>query len=95
MIVRMKEILIFTLASAVNETVYRLGELGVVDIAEVKKPQGESLEWRTKLVESTEAAINILQNYRKIPAQKNRIYVSYAEAIQENFALLNIIKSEQ
>ncbi len=34
MIVRMKEILLFTLASAVNETIYKLGELGVVDIAD-------------------------------------------------------------
>lgn len=65
MIVRMKEILLFTLASSVNETIYRLGELGVVDIAEVTKPAGRSIEWRTKLVENTESAINILKNHSK------------------------------
>ncbi|MEM7486481.1 MAG: V-type ATPase 116kDa subunit family protein [Bacteroidota bacterium] len=63
MIVRMKEILLFTTARSVDETVQRLGELGVVDIKEIKRPSGEIIEKRTEAVNHTEKAIAILQGH--------------------------------
>lgn len=63
MIVRMKEILLFTTARSVDETVQRLGELGVVDIKEIKRPVGKIMEKRAEAVNRTEKAITILQGH--------------------------------
>lgn len=63
MIVRMKEIWLFTLASSVDETVRKLGELGVVDIREINQPAGESMERRLEEVARAESAIDLLKNY--------------------------------
>ena len=63
MIVRMKEIWLFTLASSVDETVRKLGELGVVDIREVNQPAGESMERRLEEVARAESAVNLLKDY--------------------------------
>ena len=43
MIVRMKEILLFTSASDVEDTVQKLGEIGVVDIKEVVTPSNDDV----------------------------------------------------
>lgn len=63
MIVKMKEILLFTLTSRVEETVQELGELGVVDIREINPPTGEEIEWTAEKVKRVESAISILENY--------------------------------
>lgn len=63
MIVRMKEILLFTTLRSVDETVHKLGELGAVDIKEINRPTGESIERRTTEVNRTKSAIAILKNY--------------------------------
>ncbi|MEL7122432.1 MAG: hypothetical protein AAFO07_23505, partial [Bacteroidota bacterium] len=57
MIVRMKEIWLFTLASSVDDTVYKLGELGVVDIQEIHPPSGEFIERRIEEVADIEKAV--------------------------------------
>ncbi|WP_299670013.1 hypothetical protein [uncultured Polaribacter sp.] len=61
MIVRMKEILLFTTSHSVDETVDELGKLGVVDIKEVNQPFGELIERCAEEINRTESAIAILQ----------------------------------
>lgn len=63
MIVRMKEILLFTLSSQVDETVQELGELGVVEIKEITASKTEELEVIQDKINQTEKAISILENY--------------------------------
>ncbi|NND04845.1 MAG: hypothetical protein HKN87_00575 [Saprospiraceae bacterium] len=60
MIVRMKELWLFTPASSVDETITKLGELGVVEIREVVSPAGADLEHRDREIERTQKAINLL-----------------------------------
>ncbi len=67
MIVRMKEILLFTLSSQMEETVQELGGLGVVEIREINPPTGEKIERIAEKVVRAETAISILENY----TQKN------------------------
>ncbi|OZV68094.1 V-type ATP synthase subunit I [Winogradskyella aurantia] len=63
MIVRMKEILLFTSAHDVDETIQNLGELGVVDIKEVHPPQGESIERYLQDLKDTRLALSILEQH--------------------------------
>ncbi len=63
MIVRMKEILLFTLSSSVDETIQKLGELGVLDINKINHTVGEVVERRLDAVNRAENAIAILENY--------------------------------
>jgi V/A-type H+-transporting ATPase subunit I len=63
MIVRMKEIWLFTLSSAVEETVQELGTLGIVDIREVSPLTGEKTAWISEKMSQTDAAISTLENY--------------------------------
>ncbi len=63
MIVRMKEILLFTSSHSVGDTALRLGELGVVDIKEIKKSSSGPLERRRADVEQTENAVSLLKDY--------------------------------
>ncbi len=65
MIVRMKEIALFTLSSSMDETVFRLGELGVVDIREVISPESEVVHLRMDEVAKTEKAIALLEQNGK------------------------------
>lgn len=60
MIVRMKEILLFTSASAVDKAIQKLGELGMVDIKEVNPPKGEVIERCLQDIEDTNHALSIL-----------------------------------
>ena len=62
MIVRMKEIWLFTLSSLVDETVQELGELGIVEIREISPPGGEKIERRAEKTARTKTAISILEN---------------------------------
>ncbi|MDE3743476.1 V-type ATP synthase subunit I [Maribacter polysaccharolyticus] len=74
MIVRMKEILLFTTARAVDDTILQLGKLGVVDIKEIDAFGNGTVERRLEAVNRTERALSILKAYaqRKNDA-KNRI----------------------
>ncbi len=63
MIVRMKEIWLFTLSSSVDETLRELGALGVVEIREVNPPVGEQIERNKEKVARAEMAISILEDY--------------------------------
>ncbi len=63
MIVRMKELLLFTSSSAVDETVHKLGELGVVEIKEINQPAGALVERRADEVSRAEKAVSILEKY--------------------------------
>lgn len=65
MIVRMKEILLFTTASSLDDTLLQLGGLGVVDIKQVIASQDGALERRQEAVNATESAISVLEGYVK------------------------------
>ena len=80
MIVRMKEILLFTTARSVDGTVQRLGELGVVDIKEINQPKGAIMENRTEAVNRAERAITILTNYEN---KKNDTVIEAKYAIDD------------
>lgn len=62
MIVRMKELNLFTTSSSVDNTVQKLGELGVVDIKEINQPTGDFLDRCINELDRTERVIQILQN---------------------------------
>ncbi|MBU2928304.1 hypothetical protein KO515_08665 [Winogradskyella psychrotolerans] len=59
----MKEILLFTTAKSVDDTVQRLGELGVLDVKEIKVPKSEAITSFQKQLEAIEAAILQLEPY--------------------------------
>lgn len=63
MIVKMKEIWLFTLSSLVEETVQELGRLGVVEIREITPPAGEQIERNAEKVSRAEKAISMLEGY--------------------------------
>lgn len=63
MIVRMKEILLFTTVNTVDVTIQKLGELAVIDIKEVNLPNSDAIE-RCKIeIEDTKEALNILKDH--------------------------------
>ncbi|MGB5663301.1 V-type ATP synthase subunit I [Eudoraea sp.] len=61
----MKEILLFTTARTVDDTILQLGKLGVVDIKEINQLGNGTLERRMEAVERTESAIAVLNDYVK------------------------------
>lgn len=63
MIVRMKEILLFTSARSADDTVLQLGELGVVDIKEINGLNSETMERREMLLNRAKNAIKVLKEY--------------------------------
>jgi V/A-type H+-transporting ATPase subunit I len=72
MIVRMKEITLFTSAARVDDAIRRLGQLGVVDVKEVQPPGDETLSWRIKAAKEAEQAIAILSDYNDPAADLNK-----------------------
>lgn len=65
MIVKMKEIVLFTTARSVDGSLLKLGELGVVDIQEINNPTNGTLERRRESVHRCESALTVLQKYVK------------------------------
>ncbi|HKL89792.1 MAG TPA: hypothetical protein VJ880_01285, partial [Allomuricauda sp.] len=65
MIVRMKEILLFTTARSVDDTILKLGELGVIDIKEMNGGNNGTSERRLEAVQRTERSLTILSDYQK------------------------------
>tara|TARA_R110002072_G_scaffold128761_1_gene266815 strand:+ start:80 stop:1930 length:1851 start_codon:yes stop_codon:yes gene_type:complete len=61
MIVRMKEILLFTTTGSVDDTIVQLGQLGAVDIVKIDTPANETTERRVAAVQKTERAISLLK----------------------------------
>ncbi|MFD1615317.1 V-type ATP synthase subunit I [Gelatiniphilus marinus] len=64
MIVRMKEILLFTSAKTVDFTIEKLGKLGVIDVKQVSKPTGAVLERCLADIEYAEKALALLKNHK-------------------------------
>ena len=63
MIVRMKEILLFTSARSVDATIQKLGELGVMDIKEISKPSSDVLERCLNDIDDAKQAISVLEQH--------------------------------
>lgn len=78
MIVRMKEVLLFTTTSSEDKTIVQLGQLGVVDIVKIDTPSNETTERREVAVNQTEKAISLLEAYvnKKKKASKQTKYVA-------------------
>ena len=78
MIVKMKEILLFTLSSRVEETVQELGGLGVVEIREIRPPAADKLAYPQEQLLRAETAISILEPYtqKKGAAQPRRKFLA-------------------
>tara|TARA_R110002012_G_scaffold213018_3_gene384093 strand:- start:9211 stop:11058 length:1848 start_codon:yes stop_codon:yes gene_type:complete len=68
MIVRMKEILLFTTARSVDDTILQLGKLGVVDIKEVNGANNGTAERRLEALERAERALTLL--YERLKKEK-------------------------
>jgi V/A-type H+-transporting ATPase subunit I len=89
----MKEILLFTSTHSVGDTVLHLGELGVVDIKEIKKSSSGPLERRKTDVEQTENAISILKDYSEREnqvADRQTYSVQYPKQLVER-----VLKAEE
>jgi V/A-type H+-transporting ATPase subunit I len=62
-IVRMKEILLFTTTPSVDETILKLGGLGVVDIRQINGMNNGTLERRMQALRRAEKALAILKDH--------------------------------
>lgn len=71
MIVRMKEILLFTSSRSVDETILQLGKLGAVDIKEVNQSGNGTVERRLEAVQRAKKAIATLKDYAKRKSNPN------------------------
>ncbi len=78
MIVKMKEVVLFTTVRSVDETILKLGKLGMVDIKETNQPNNGTLERRMEAVYRSERAIAVLREYGKKEkaAQKSTKYIA-------------------
>lgn len=65
MIVRMKEIALFTSAKTADACIYQLGELGVVDIEEVEVPSNATIERHKNSIEDVKSAVSYLELHEK------------------------------
>jgi V/A-type H+-transporting ATPase subunit I len=78
MIVRMKEILLFTSAEAVDATIESLGHLGVVDIKQVNEVTAPVLERLVEQIKNAKDALHILQEYEHTSEQPTDHYTNTA-----------------
>ena len=65
MIVRMKELLLFTSSKTTDESIYQLGELGVVDIRKIEAPSNSTIERHKINIKNTESAIACLESHEE------------------------------
>jgi V/A-type H+-transporting ATPase subunit I len=80
MIVRMKEVWLFTLSSSVDDTVQELGKLGVLEIREVNAPEGEAIERNEQKARRVRKAMSILEKHTsKNEERDTRIKYSAAD----------------
>ena len=63
MIVKMKEISLFTLSSSIDSTVRELGKMGLVELREVKLPEEKSYRHLTQQISDAEKALAHLKNF--------------------------------
>jgi V/A-type H+-transporting ATPase subunit I len=82
MIVKMKEIWLFTLTSSVDKTVDVLGELGVVEIRKIIDPVGGQIDRDKEKVMRSESVISVLENHKSKNSEKvdRKKYNSYDPA---------------
>jgi len=79
MIVRMKEIVMFALASKVEEAIQDIGELGVVEVRELNVPSGERLERVAEKLGNVQKALSILDNValKELPESNRKKYNTF------------------
>lgn len=65
MIVRMKELLLFTSSKTTDESIYQLGELGVVDIQKIEVSANSNVERYKINIKNTESAIACLERHEQ------------------------------
>jgi V/A-type H+-transporting ATPase subunit I len=72
MIIKMKEILLFVSASQKEKSIQKLGEIGIVDVENMKSSQGENLVNTQQKVSDAEKAISILDNHKVVEIGEGR-----------------------
>lgn len=75
MIVRMKEILLFTTAKSVDDTIYKLGKMGVLDVKEIQAPQSENIDRYKSLVDAIEKATLQLEPHSQEDSKSSKTVV--------------------
>jgi V/A-type H+-transporting ATPase subunit I len=89
----MKEILLFSSARSVDETIMRIGELGVVDVKEIKRPDNESISKRKIDVEHAKKAISMLTDYA---LKENKVVHRNKYVAQDPHQLIDrVLQTEQ
>lgn len=97
MIVRMKEILLFTTTSSVDETIDQLGQLGAVDIVKIDTAVNKSSERLATDLSHTELAISLLKarmNKEKKPSHHTKNVVNNPKELLERILETEIIKEK-
>jgi V/A-type H+-transporting ATPase subunit I len=97
MIVRMKEILLFTTTGSVDDTIDQLGQLGVVDIVKIETPVNKSSERLAIAVSQTELAISLLKarvNKEKKPSKYTKNIVNNPKELVERILETETIKEK-
>jgi V/A-type H+-transporting ATPase subunit I len=95
MIVRMKEILLFTTTSSVDETIDQLGQMGVVDIVKMDTAVNNSTERLATDLSHTELAISLLKarvNNAKKPSHHTKNAVNNPKELVERILETETIK---
>nr|WP_243878551.1 hypothetical protein [Winogradskyella sp. DF17] len=69
----MKEILLFTSAHDVDDTIQKLGQLGVVDIKEVRPPKGPVIERCLQEIKDNTAALSMLKARKETSFTNNNV----------------------
>jgi len=94
MIVRMKEILLFTSAQDVTDTIQSLGEIGVMDIKEVQKPSSETMQRCLESLKEAQEAIAILEQHKAKEA-KEPIHSDKVDAKDPKRMVQRVLKTQQ
>jgi len=86
MIVRMKEIALFTSSKKIDETILKLGRLGIVDIKQIEVPENKDSDSYRKLYQDTEKALALVKPVND--KNKNESAIATNHSI-ENQSLVN------
>lgn len=93
MIVRMKEIVVFTSSMKIDNTISELGELGVVDIQKVKNSKSESITKNKNLISDTETVIHFLSTFdskKSLQLNNNNVQIN-----NPSFLVKRILKAKE
>lgn len=71
MIIKMKELLLFVSSKKVDDALHKLGELGAVEIRNVKLPDSDSIRYTQEKISQIEKAKSIIEGYADVKIKKD------------------------